>query len=241
MAAIQVLYEDPYLVSAVKPAGMPAQPDRTGQTDLLSLLGICRPGLGLVHRLDTPTGGVMIFGKTKAATAALSALVQNHQALVKEYLCVLPTAPESKEGILTDFLYHDAKANKTFPVPPPREGEVPRRGVRQARLSYRVLYTLPVGDTQCTLPPRGALVLVRLFTGRTHQVRAQFAARGLPLWGDGKYGSRVRSASLALWSFRMAFTHPITGKPVCLSCLPDTAVPPWSFFSEAWPNMPGCS
>lgn len=220
----RLLYEDKYLLIVCKPAGMPSQPDPSGQTDLLTTLsGVC-PTVGLVHRLDTPTGGVMVFGKTPAATARLSALVQDHTAFVKEYLCVLPGLPETPEGELTDLLFHDRRMNKTFPV------DRPRAGAKQARLTYRTVATDPVGHT---------LTLVRLFTGRTHQIRAQFAARKLPLLGDGKYGSREKCPFIALWSYRVTFTHPWTGKPVTASCLPDTASAPWRFFTAGgnFPNL----
>lgn len=220
---VTILYEDRDLLIARKPAGMPAQPDPSGQTDLLTVLSADRTGLGLVHRLDTPTGGVMAFGKTPAATAKLSALVQNHETVAKEYLCVLSRPPEPDTGDWTDLLYHDARQNKTFVA------DKPRRGAKSARLTYRVLARDDAGHT---------LVRVRLFTGRTHQIRVQFASRGLPLVGDGKYGSREKAPGLALWAARLSLPHPITGKPVQAVSLPDTTLFPWSCFrDEAWTTI----
>lgn len=212
-----VLFEDKHLLLVCKPAGVPSQPDPSGQPDLLSTLRLTCPSASLVHRLDTPTGGTMVFAKTPAAAGKLSALVQDHTAFVKEYLCILPRAPETPEGECTDLLYHDARTNKTFPV------DRKRPGAKDARLTYRTLSVSPDG---C------ALILVRLFTGRTHQIRVQFASRGMPLIGDGKYGSREKCRFIALWSFRTSFPHPLTGKPLTASCLPDTAENPWSLFAD---------
>lgn len=215
---VRVLYRDRSLLLVRKPAGMPSQPDPGGQPDLMSAIG----GAGRVwqiHRLDTPTGGVMVFACTPRAAAALSRAVQDHEAFVKEYLCVLPSAPPEPEGILTDWLFHDNRSNRTYPVVL-KDGASPRKGVREARLAYRLLETAPDG---------AALVLVRLYTGRTHQIRAQFAARGLPLLGDGKYGSRVKLPYIALWASRLTFPHPEDGHPVSATCLPTGE--PWDRFA----------
>ncbi|MCQ2429045.1 MAG: RluA family pseudouridine synthase [Clostridia bacterium] len=221
--SVNILYEDAALVIAEKPAGMPSQPDPNGQPDLYSALSVSRPGLSLIHRLDTPTGGVMVFGKTSQTAAALSAAVQDHNVFIKEYLCVLSSAPDEPDGEMSDLLFHDSVRNKTYPV------DRKRAGAKSARLAYRVV---------STLPDRHTLVLVRLYTGRTHQIRAQFAARGLPLVGDGKYGSREKAPSLALWAVRLTFPHPLTRKPVQAVSLPDNTRSPWSAFdSEAWNNV----
>lgn len=215
---IRILYEDSEILLVQKPAGMPSQPDPCGQPDLLTVLARRMP-VWLVHRLDTPTGGVMVFARTPHAAAALSRTVQDHERFVKEYLCVLPAAPQEPEGVLTDWLYHDSRRNQTYPVAPPREGSTPRKGVREARLAYRTIGIVPDGT---------ALVLARLYTGRTHQIRAQFASRGLPLLGDGKYGSHSKLPNIALWAVRLTVPHPTDGHPVCATCLPTGE--PWSRF-----------
>ena len=221
--AVKVLYEDESLVIAQKPPGMPAQPDPSGQADLLSCLSAARPGLALIHRLDTPTGGAMVFGKTPRAAASLSAAVQDHTVFVKEYFCVLSSAPAEPSGDWTDLLLHDSRANKTYLV------DRKRSGVKSARLTYRVVGTAPDGH---------ALTLVRLYTGRTHQIRAQFAGHGHPLVGDGKYGSREKAATLALWAARVTCPHPVTGKPVQAVSLPDVTVFPWSCFGQdVWTHV----
>jgi len=212
---VQILYQDRDLLLVRKPAGVPSQPDPSGQPDLLSELQRDYPTASLIHRLDTPTGGAMVFGLTPKATAKLGALVQDHSRFCKEYLAVLSSPPTEVEGRLTDYLYHDKQKNKAFVT----DGK--RKGSKEAVLDYKVLSTLPDGHT---------LVLVRLHTGRTHQIRVQFASRGLPLVGDGKYGSREKAPYIGLWAFRLTFTHPITGKELTATALPDTEILPWSLF-----------
>lgn len=218
---MQILYADKYVVMVSKPAGVPSQPDPSGQVDLLTSLQADYPTASLIHRLDTPTGGVMVFGLAPKVTAKLCALVQDHSLFCKEYLAVLSSPPPESEGKLTDFLYHDKQKNKAFVT----NGQ--RKGSKEAVLDYRVLSTLPDGHT---------LVLVRLHTGRTHQIRVQFASRGLPLVGDGKYGSREKAPFIGLWAFRLTFPHPITCKEITASARPDTDAFPWSLFHDQIPS-----
>lgn len=220
----QILYRDPHLLLCCKPAGTPAQPDPTGGPDLLTEITVQHPHAHLVHRLDTPTGGVMVYALTHQAAASLSALVQDHEHFAKEYLAVLPSPPSESEGVWTDYLYHDRRANKAYVTEP-------RRGSKQARLAFRTVSVLADGHT---------LVLVRLYTGRTHQIRVQFASRGLPLVGDGKYGSREKCPFIGLWSYRMCFPHPVTGKPIGAEIRPDRDRLPWSYFDlpETLPPLP---
>ena len=211
---IEILYKDRDLLVCKKPAGVPSQPDPSGQEDLLTALAKTYKSVRLVHRLDTPTGGVMVFGLSQKATAKLCALVQDHELFRKEYLAALPKAPESKEGKLCDSLYHDKRTNKSFVA------DKARKGSKEAVLEYRILEEKADGR---------ALALVRLHTGRTHQVRVQFASRGLPLAGDGKYGSREKCPFIGLWAYRLTFPHPITGKEICVSAKPCGALYPWDF------------
>ncbi len=215
MTDIRILYEDKYLLLAEKPQGMPSQPDPSGQLDLCTRLGQAYPFIGLVHRLDTPTGGLMLYAKQPNMTGKLSVLVGDHDVFVKEYLAVLSHPLDAPEGELCDLLFHDNRTNKTFVT------DKPRKGAKEAKLAYRTLATTPDGHT---------LVLVRLFTGRTHQIRAQFASRGYPLVGDGKYGSRDKAPGLALWSYRMTFPHPVTGKCITATSTPPLEVMPWGMF-----------
>ena len=213
---MKLLYEDAHLLVCVKPAGVisesPGMPEllreATGAADIFP-----------VHRLDRETGGLMVYAKTKAAAAALSALIAAG-GLEKEYLAVVEGSA-SAGGELEDLLYRDAARNKSYVVT--RQ----RRGVREARLQYRCLARLD----------GLSLVRVRLETGRSHQIRVQFSSRGLPLAGDRKYGSRNRDWPLALWSCALAFRHPVTGEALAFSAPPPEAEP-WPRFAGAWDAVP---
>ena len=132
----------------------------------------------------------------------------------KEYLAVLRGHPPEKEGELIDLLFRDAAKNKSYVV------KRMRKGVREAKLSYRTL-----AETD-----KLTLVRVRLFTGRTHQIRVQFSSRGLPLLGDIRYGSKDANCSTALWSYRLALTHPITGERIDVTQPPPEQYP-WNLFN----------
>ena len=211
-----ILYEDKYLVVAVKPVGVLSEDDPKAA---------CMPALlrehyrtqgekdyiATVHRLDRVTGGVMVFSRRKEVTGKLTAAVAAHE-ITKEYLAVLRGHPEKDADTLTDLLFRDAQHNKSYVV------QRMRKGVREATLDYTVLETTDALT----------LVKVRLHTGRTHQIRVQFSHRGLPLLGDIRYGSKA-DCSAALWSYHLAFTHPVTGKPVDVTCPPPEAYP-WTLF-----------
>ncbi len=214
---MEILFADRDLLLCRKPAGQPAQPDLSGRPDLLSELAQVYPAVRLIHRLDTPTGGVMVFGLTPASTARLCTLVQEHERFIKEYLAVLPSPLSEPAGEWQDYLYHDKRMNKAYVV------DNARRGAKSAKLAYRTLAVTPNGHT---------LVLVRLYTGRTHQIRVQFASRGYPLLGDGKYGSRVKCPTVGLWSYRMTFPHPQNGQTVTATALPDAHEHPWADFED---------
>ena len=209
---IEIVKQTPQLILCVKPVGVRAQGE--GETDLPALL---KKQLGCeiypVHRLDQAVGGVMVFAKTAPAAAKLSQAIAGG-ALQKEYLAVLEREPERAEGELSDLLFHDRTKNKTYVV------SRQRKGVKEAKLAYRVL------DVQNGL----CLVRIRLYTGRTHQIRVQFASRGMPLVGDGKYGSRKNAASPALWSY--ALTLPTGGAPARIRALPEAAGV-WTPFEKA--------
>lgn len=215
---VEILYKDRDMLICKKPAGVPSQPDSTGQEDLLSALAKTYSSVKLIHRLDTPTGGVMVFGLIPKATAKLCAMVQDHELFRKEYLAVLPASPEEDKGTFQDYLYHDKRVNKAFVA-----GSA-RKGSKEAVLDYRVLAKAQDGHT---------LVLVRLHTGRTHQIRVQFASRGLPLVGDGKYGSREKCPYIGLWAYRLTFTHPTKNTTVSFSVEPDKTLDPWSCFEDS--------
>lgn len=215
-----ILYEDKHLLMVSKPQGMPSQPDPSGQTSLLQHLAEKYPQAGLVHRLDTPTGGVMVYAKSQAVTGKLNTVLSDHERYEKVYLAVLSAPPAQPQGTLEDYLYHDKRQNKAFVVTPAADGTV-RKGAKATKLTYEVLETLPDGLT---------LVRIKLHTGRTHQIRIQFASRGCPVAGDGKYGSRVKCPFIALWSHRLTFQHPVTGKTVTATSLPPEDAKPWGRF-----------
>ena len=209
---IEILEQTPGLVVCIKPVGVRAQGE--GEADLPALL---KRQLGCeiypVHRLDQAVGGVMVFAKTAPAAAKLSQAIAGG-TLQKEYLAVLGARPKDDSGELFDLLFHDRTKNKTYVV------SRQRKGVKEAKLAYRVL------DVQNGL----CLVRIRLYTGRTHQIRVQFASRGMPLVGDGKYGSRKNAASPALWSY--ALTLPMGGAIARIRALPEAAGV-WAPFEQA--------
>ena len=153
-------------------------------------------------------------------TGKLTALFGDHERYEKIYLAVLSAPPAEVHGVLEDYLYHDKRQNKAFVVTPAADG-ILRKGAKAAKLTYEVLETLPDGLT---------LVRIKLHTGRTHQIRIQFASRGCPVAGDGKYGSRVKCSFIALWSHRLTFVHPMTGKTVSAESTPPADVEPWGRF-----------
>lgn len=215
---ITILYDDPSLLLCVKPVGVLSEDSETGAS-MPHLLrehyaALHQPTyIATVHRLDKITGGLMIFSRQKGITGKLTSAVAEHR-VEKEYLAVLRGHPAEREAEWTDLLFRDASKNKSYVV------KRMRKGVREAKLSYRVL-----AQTQSL-----TLVRVRLHTGRTHQIRVQFSSRGLPLLGDIRYGSKDPLCTAALWSYRLAFTHPVTGKYLDIT-QPPPAQYPWNLFS----------
>ena len=174
---MEVLYSDKEIVVCVKPVGLDSEHDVPAE-----LGGEIFP----IHRLDKNVGGVMVFARTKVAAAALSKAVQEG-TMVKEYVALVHgTPPET--GDWEDLLFKDSNKNKVFVV------KKERKGVKKARLEF---VRLTAGDT--------SLVRIRLHTGRSHQIRVQFASRGFPLVGDHKYGSRDTAVAPMLFSCRIAF------------------------------------
>ncbi len=214
---LKILYEDKAAVVAEKPAAMLSEPAPGGEDIVTALSEQLGVQCCLVHRLDRGTGGAMLLAKSSRAAADFSRLIQERNGFEKEYLAVVSGVPEAPEGHFEDLLFKDSQKNKVFIVK--RE----RRGVKKAALDYRVLKTVEQGGKACSL------VLVRLLTGRTHQIRVQFAGRKMPLLGDGKYGSRDNRCETALWSYRLAYTDPKSGKTVCARSLPPAEYP-WSLF-----------
>ena len=197
---ISVLFEDAHIVVVEKPPFLVCE--STAKKDGLADLLEEQTGgyIGTVHRLDRGVGGVMVYAKTPAAAAKLSATVQARE-LKKEYLAVVHGKPMPEGGEMRDLLFHDRRQNKTFVV------ERQRAGVKEALLEYDTVEHLKTArGEECSL------MHILLHTGRTHQIRVQFASRGHSLLGDGKYGARGDSQQIALFATRLAFSHPITRK-----------------------------
>ncbi len=186
---IEILFENAEMAVCVKPAGVECQ------QQLPALLAEQLGGaFWPVHRLDKETGGVMVLARTPGAAARLSALVAG-RAVHKTYLAVVKGCPAAPADRWENWLFHDAARNKSYVV------SRPRRGVKAAALAYTLLQTRGQGSDAVSL------VQVELFTGRTHQIRVQFAHRGLPLLGDRRYGGPPADG-LALWAWRLALPMP---------------------------------
>lgn len=179
---IEILYEDKDIVFCVKPSGF------SSETDLPNKLKEqLKSEIYTLHRLDTPVGGVMVYAKNKIAAAKISKKIAENSDFEKTYLAVCEGEFEVTEGKMEDLLFKDSRKNKSFVV------KKERKGVKKALLSYEVLKTGEYKEKPCSL------VRVTLKTGRSHQIRVQFASRKHPLLGDGKYGSKINT-SLALFS-----------------------------------------
>ncbi len=215
----RILYKDDHLVVIEKPSGVLSQVDANGGDSIPKRLEAQGLAVKPVHRLDRATGGVMVYAFTDKSAAALSTLVQDHERFVKEYLAVVSGCPSEPSGEMEDLLYHDVRKNKSYVV------DRKRGGVKRARLAYEVLQTVEHDGGAFSL------VRVRLYTGRTHQIRVQFASRKMPLAGDSRYGG-IRTCPLALWSHRLTFLHPVSSDVIENRSLPDVHVFPWNLFSQ---------
>lgn len=220
---VEILYEDKHIIICVKPVGMLSQKDQnSNDVDMVTYLSEYRVKknepdyIGIVHRLDRNVGGLMVFAKSKQAAGKLSTAI-NERSFTKEYLTVVKGCPETEHGNYTDLLFKDSSKNKSYVV------SRMRKGVKEASLDYRVIETIPVEQDLYSL------VLVHLNTGRTHQIRVQFSSRKMPLLGDGKYGSKSNQCEIALWSYRLAFAHPMTKKEINISKEPTDSFP-WNVF-----------
>lgn len=209
-----MLFEDKFLIVCIKPAGVLSE--EGGMPELLQTRCGCSR-VYCVHRLDKPVSGVMVYAKDGKTAAKLSELLSSRQ-VSKEYLAVVQGIPDAAGGTLRDLLFHDAKKNKTYVV------QRPRRGVKEAELEYTAAGSVDTAEA-------GALSLLRiiLHTGRSHQIRAQFAARKLPLAGDRRYGSTIADCRIALQSHQLSFPHPVTGEALCFFA-PFPREWPWSLF-----------
>ena len=202
---LHILYEDDAIVVCVKPAGVATQTKRIGEKDMESMLRTYRMQkgeasyIGVVHRLDQPVSGVMVFAKSKEAAADLSRQIAA-KAADKYYYAVTDGIPDTESGILEDYLLRDGKTNLSKVV----TGK--ENGAKRAELFYEVLEK----------NDENALIRIKLATGRHHQIRVQMAHAGWPLVGDRKYNFKENrkqgAATLSLCSYKLGFYHPATKK-----------------------------
>lgn len=224
-----IVYEDESIIVVYKPAGIATQTARVGQQDMVSELKnyLARTGhqkgkapyLGMVHRLDQPVSGLLVFAKTREAAAKLSRQVTEGQ-MQKYYYAVVLGKPEKETGRLENYLYKDGKTNQSMVV---REGFP---DAKKAELEYRLVKSLnaffenPEDPLVFPKPPEVSLMEVKLITGRHHQIRVQLSHAGLPLLGDSKYGSeqskllsrQAECKNPALCAYRLSFVHPASKK-----------------------------
>lgn len=215
MVRMDILYQDKRILVAAKPSGVLSTDEENGMPALLRReLGDEKACVRTVHRLDAAVGGLMVFARSAKAAAILSEQIRTG-AFRKEYLAVVHGVPEPGQGSLRDLLKYDGARRMSRVV------TQPDKGVQEALLDYE---RLAAADGL-------SLVRVRLHTGRTHQIRVQFSSRGWPLAGDRKYGSGYFDRHpIALWSTRLAFDHPESGKAMDFSLAPPPEKP-WTDFA----------
>ena len=210
---LKVLYEDNHIIVVIKPYNIPSQSDKTNDIDMLSLVKeyikekYQKPGnvyVGLVHRLDRPVGGIMVFAKTSKAASRLSESIRN-KSFSKTYLAVVNGKFEKQNGILENYLWKDEALNMSKVV------SKDKKGAKLARLTYEVL--AEKNDL--------SLVKINLETGRHHQIRVQFSNAGHSLYGDQKYGKDSMGKQTALWAYRLEFKHPAKDEIMKFEALPE--------------------
>ena len=216
MQKLKVIYEDNHIIVVEKTPNIPSQADKTGDIDMLSIVKqyikekYNKPGnvyLGLVHRLDRPVGGVMVFAKTSKAAGRLSEQVRD-KVFKKKYLTVVDGKIENKVGTLEDYLYKDERNNISRVV------NKDKKNAKFAKLDYEVLAYNVVKDL--------TLLKINLHTGRHHQIRVQLANFGHSIFGDQKYGTRGKGKQIALWAYELTIKHPISKEEMTFRDLPES-------------------
>ena len=215
MQKLKVLYEDNHIIVVEKPPNIPSQADKTTDDDMLTIIKryikekYNKPGnvyLGLIHRLDRPVGGVMVFAKTSKAAARLSEQVRN-KVFKKEYLVIVDGKLKNKTGTLENYLLKNEKNNISKVV---KEGT---KNAKYAKLDYEVLKYNDEIDL--------SVLKVLLHTGRHHQIRVQLANIGHSICGDQKYGTRGRGKQICLWAYKLTIEHPISKEKMEFTSIPE--------------------
>ena len=226
MNKLKVLYEDNHIIVAEKPPNISSQGDKTEDQDMLTIIKeylkekYNKPGnvyLGLVHRLDRPVGGVMVFAKTSKAAARLSEQVRN-KVFKKEYLAIVDGKPKNKKDTLEDYLLKNEKTNTSKVV------KEETKNSKYAKLDYEVVKY----NEEINL----SLLKILLHTGRHHQIRVQLSNMGHSICGDQKYGTRGRGKQISLWAYKLTIEHPITKEELSFTDLPEE-IGPWVMLKDS--------
>ena len=228
MKELIVLFEDENIIVCQKPVGVHSE-EKDGSVDMVKLIREHKTKnkedsyVGVVHRLDVATGGVILYAKNKKTAAKYSAIVGDKDKFIKEYYAVIHGEIQENKGTMEDFLFKDSRKNKSYVV------KKMRNGVKKASLEYEL------ADTVCYNGKSISLVKIKLHTGRTHQIRVQFSSRGFPLLGDGKYGSKDNRCETALWAYKLTteVSSSKNSKEVKeFVSYPDLSGYPWNLFEE---------
>ncbi len=211
---LNIIYEDNHIIVVEKIVNIPSQGDKTGDIDMLTIIKkyliekYNKKGdayLGLIHRLDRPVGGVMVFAKTSKAAARLSEQVRNKE-FSKKYLVIVDGKLEKDIGVFEDYLVKNQKNNLS------RVTDEKNKNAKKAVLDYEVIKY----NEETNL----SLVKVNLHTGRHHQIRVQFSSRNHSIYGDQKYGTRGRGKQICLWAYSLTIKHPITKEEMTFEIVP---------------------
>ena len=211
---LKVIYEDNHIIVVEKPVNIPSQGDKTGDVDMLTIIKeylkekYNKPGnvyLGLIHRLDRPVGGVMVFAKTSKAAARLSEQVRD-RVFKKKYLVIVNGKFDKETGVLSDYLLKNERKNMSRVVP---EGT---KNSKYAELDYEILKY----DAELNL----SVLKINLHTGRHHQIRVQLSSRNHSIYGDQKYGGRGHGKQICLWAYELTINHPITKEEMTFKSIP---------------------
>ena len=215
MQNLKVIYEDNHIIVVEKPVNIPSQGDKTGDVDMLTIIKTYlkekynKPGnvyLGLIHRLDRPVGGVIVFAKTSKSAGRLSEQVRE-KIFQKTYLVIVNGRMEKRSGILEDYLLKNERNNMS---------KVVKEGTKNSKLAI-----LDYEELKYNEETNLSLLKVNLHTGRHHQIRVQFSSRNHSIYGDQKYGGRGHGKQICLWAYELTIKHPITKKEMTFKSIPE--------------------